>query len=186
MSTAEIILLAFGLAMDAFAVSVSVGTTTFLNSGRARFRISFHFGLFQFLMPVIGWYGGMTVAPYIEKIDHWIALTLLAYIGLKMIRESRSPDQHKFRLDPSRGWSMVMLSIATSLDALAVGFSLAVINVEVWYPAVVIGVITGGMSLLGILAGRRVGKKFGKQVERVGGLVLILIGIRIVVSHLLQ
>lgn len=185
MTVVEIILLAFGLAMDAFAVSVSLGTTDFLSNRRARFRISFHFGLFQFLMPIVGWLGGVKIAPFIEAFAHWIALFLLTIIGQKMIRESRSIKQHGFRLDPSRGWNMVMLSIATSIDALAVGFSLAVINVDIWYPTILIGVITGGLSLLGVLLGNRIGVKFGKQVELAGGIMLILIGIRIVLVHLM-
>lgn len=186
MKTVEIILLAFGLAMDAFAVSISVGTTPFLTAKRARFRISFHFGLFQCLMPIIGWLGGVTIAPYIEQYDHWIAFVLLAFIGQKMIRESRSAEQKTFHLDPSRGWNLILLSVATSIDALAVGLSLAIINIDIWYPAVLIGIITAGLSLLGILLGNRIGNKFGKRIEMIGGVVLILIGIRIVMDHLVH
>jgi manganese efflux pump family protein len=185
MKTVEIILLAIGLAMDAFAVAISVGGTKFMSSKRARFRISFHFGLFQFLMPVIGWFGGSTIQSYIENYDHWIALLLLTFVGLKMIRESRTADSQRFRLDPSRGWSLMMLSIATSIDALAVGFSLAIINVDIWRPAVLIGIITAALSLLGILSGNRIGRKFGKQIEILGGLMLIGIGLKIVIEHLI-
>jgi manganese efflux pump family protein len=185
MKTVEIIFLALGLAMDAFAVSISVGGTKFMTGNRARFRISFHFGLFQFLMPVIGWSAGNSIQSYIENFDHWIALLLLAFVGLKMIRESRSAETQSYRLDPSRGWSLMMLSIATSIDALAVGFSLAVINVGIWYPAVLIGIITGGVSLLGILMGNRIGRTFSKRIEVLGGLTLIAIGVKIVVEHLL-
>jgi manganese efflux pump family protein len=184
MKTVEIILLAISLAMDAFAVAISVGGTEFMASKRARFRISFHFGLFQFLMPVIGWFGGNTIQSYIENYDHWIALLLLAFVGCKMIRESRSTEPQSYRLDPSRGWSLMMLSIATSIDALAVGFSLAIMNVDIWRPSVLIGFITAGLSLLGILMGNRIGRKFGKRIEMLGGLTLIMIGIKIVIEHL--
>ncbi len=183
MKTADIVLLALGLAMDAFAVSLSVGTTAFLQVPRARFRIAFHFGLFQCLMPIIGWLGGRTIAPLIARIDHWIAFLLLTFVGVKMIHESGSSDKN-YRFDPSRGLNLVLLSVATSIDALAVGFSLALIDVSIWRPAVLIGLITGALSFAALLMGRRIGLAFGKRVERIGGMVLILIGLRIVIEHL--
>ncbi|MDZ7315127.1 MAG: manganese efflux pump MntP family protein [candidate division KSB1 bacterium] len=184
MPTLEIILLACGLAMDALAVSISVGTTPFLCRRRARFRISFHFGLFQCIMPIIGWFGGKTIAPLIHRVDHWAAFGLLAFVGGKMIRESLSSKEKSYPVDPSRGWNLILLSIATSIDALAVGFSLALVKVDIWYPALMIGLITGGLSLLGVLAGGLIGKLFSKRAELLGGLVLIAIGLRILISHL--
>jgi len=184
--TIEIIFLAFGLAMDAFAVSVSVGSTHFMVSKRARFRISFHFGLFQFLMPICGWLGGNYIESYIKRYDHWIALLLLSYVGVKMIKESMSQGHREFRFDPSKGWNLIILSIATSIDALAVGLSLALISAAIWQPAILTGIITGLLSLFGILIGDRIGRHVGKKVEFAGGVVLILIGLKIAVEHLIQ
>ena len=184
MSLAEILLIAVGLAMDAFAVSLGVGTTRFADSARPRFRLAWHFGLFQALMPTLGWLVGTTVARFIAPFDHWIALILLAFVGVRMIRSGLSSDVESHPTDPSRGGTLVMLSVATSIDAFAVGLSLAMLNVSIVYPAVVIGVVTAGLSMVGLLLGNRLGKIFGKRMEIVGGIILIAIGIRIVVSHL--
>lgn len=184
MSTLEIILLACGLAMDAFAVAISVGVTEFLLSKRARFRISFHFGLFQGLMPILGWFAGSTVEPYIKSFDHWITFGLLAWVGGKMIKESFDKEQKQYNIDPSRGWNLIVLSVATSIDALAVGLSLSIVGLEIFYPALLIGLITASLSLLGILLGNYFGQRFGKRIEFVGGLVLLFIGIRILITHL--
>ena len=185
MTPFEIILIAIGLAMDAFAVSVAVGATKYLKSKRAKFRISFHFGLFQFLMPILGWLAGSTVAVYIESIDHWIALALLTYVGVRMIRESFEKGAKKYKMNPSRGWRLMLLSLATSIDALAVGLSLAIIGATIWSTAAIIGLITAALSLVGILLGKSIGGALSKRAEFVGGLVLIFIGIKIVVEHLL-
>ena len=184
MTPLEIILIALALAMDAFAVSVAVGTTGFLKSKRARFRISFHFGLFQFLMPILGWMAGSTISSYIENMDHWLALALLGYVGGKMIKESFDRGPQKYRLNPSRGWSLILLSVATSIDALAVGLSLAFIGATIWSTAAIIGLITAALSLIGILLGKSVGGLISKRAELVGGLVLIFIGVKIVIEHL--
>ena len=184
MNLAEILLIAVGLAMDAFAVSLGVGTTRFADSARPRFRLAWHFGLFQALMPALGWLVGSAVARYIAPFDHWIALGLLAFVGVRMIRSGLSSDEESHPTDPSRGSTLVMLSVATSIDAFAVGLSLAIVHVPIIYPAVVIGVVTGALSLVGLLLGNRLGKTFGKRMEIVGGVLLIAIGIRIVVSHL--
>lgn len=185
MSILEIILLAVGLAMDAFAVAISVGVTDYLQSKRARFRISFHFGLFQGLMPIIGWFAGSTVESYIKSFDHWIAFVLLAWVGGKMIKESFETEQKDFHIDPSRGWNLILLSVATSIDALAVGLSLSIVGLDIFYPALFIGLITAGLSLVGIFLGTWFGQRFGKRIEFVGGLVLIFIGVRILISHLM-
>jgi putative Mn2+ efflux pump MntP len=184
MTIAEVLLIAVGLAMDAFAVSLGVGTKRFAESARPKFRLAWHFGLFQALMPVLGWLVGSAVAQLIAPFDHWIALGLLAFVGVRMIRSGLSSDEESHPTDPSRGGTLVMLSIATSIDAFAVGLSLAVLGVPIVYPAVVIGVVTGGLSLVGLLAGNRLGKTFGKRMEVVGGIILIAIGIRMVVTHL--
>jgi manganese efflux pump family protein len=184
MTIAEILLIAVGLAMDAFAVSLGVGTTRFADSARSRFRLAWHFGLFQALMPALGWLVGSTVAHFIAPFDHWIALGLLAFVGVRMIRSGLLSDEESYHADPSRGGTLILLSVATSIDAFAVGLTLAMLSVSIVYPVIVIGVVTGVLSLIGLLVGNRLGKTFGKRMEIVGGIILIVIGIRIVVTHL--
>jgi putative Mn2+ efflux pump MntP len=185
MNTFEFLLIAFSMAMDAFAVCLGVGTTGQADTSRPRFRLAFHFGLFQFLMPLVGWLAGTTIARYIADFDHWIAFGLLAFVGGRMIWSGLHPDGHNNRSDPSRGLTMILLSIAVSIDALAIGLSLAMIGVFVWYPAILIGVVTGILSLIGLLIGNRLGRRFGKAMEILGGLVLVGIGLRILLAHLL-
>jgi len=180
----EIVIIAIGLAMDAFAVSLSAGTNSETAGFRPTFRLSFHFGLFQFMMPVIGWYAGIQIANYIEDFDHWIALILLSYVGIKMIKSGFDKTGSLRKNDLSKGKSLIILSIATSIDALAIGLSLAFLKVDIWYPAVVIGIITGLLSLIGVRLGNTLGFKFGKKMEILGGIILILIGIKIVLEHL--
>ena len=186
MSWLTIIGLGFGVAMDAFAVAVATGMALSALSARQFFRLSFHFGLFQFLMPVIGWFAGLTVADRIQAYDHWIAFALLSFVGGKMLWEARTTeDETDHSGDPTRGWTLVTLSIATSLDALAVGLSLSFINVSIWAPAVAIGFITAAMSALGMWLGHRFGHLFETWAEIVGGMVLIGIGLKILISHLI-
>jgi putative Mn2+ efflux pump MntP len=183
MSLASIFLIAFSMAMDAFAVSLGSGVK--IGPGpRPVFRIAFHFGLFQALLPVIGWLFGNTIEPYVKDFDHWVAFGLLAFVGIRMVRSGLGKDAEEIRKDPSHGLTMVMLSIAVSIDALAIGLSLAFLGVNIWTPALVIGLVTAALSLIGIKVGNGIGKRFGKPVEVFGGLILIGIGVRIVVSHL--
>ncbi len=170
--------------MDAFAVCLGVGAARQTEGPRATFRLSFHFGLFQFLLPLVGWFAGLTIVRSIEAYDHWVAFLLLALVGGRMIYASFNGKDGAEKNDPSRGWNMVLLSVAVSIDALAIGLSLAIMNLDIWYPAVVIGVVTGLMSLLGLRLGNRLGRVIGKKMEMIGGVVLILIGVRIVVTHL--
>jgi len=183
MGLVETLLLSVSLAMDAFAVLLSSGTFVVVTSWRDYFRIPFHFGLFQFLMPVIGWYLGGTVALYIASFDHWVAFGLLVLIGLRMVLEANSHKSEKEKSDPSRGMSLVLLSVATSIDALAVGFGLALLKYPIWQPAALIGIITALLSFVGVTTGNRIGKKFGKWVEIIGGIILIFIGIKIALAH---
>lgn len=176
--------IAVGLAMDAFAVSIAAGLAIDRLTHRHVFRVAFHFGLFQFMMPVAGWFVGRAVAEYIVAYDHWVAFALLSFIGGKMIWEARRPDRPRGPTDPTRGWSLVTLSVATSIDALAVGLSLAFLGVSIWLPSVVIGLVAAAMSLIGICLGSRLGGATRHWAERIGGLVLIGIGVRIVVVHL--
>jgi putative Mn2+ efflux pump MntP len=183
MPLTAVFLIALSMAMDAFAVSLCSGLK--IGPGpRPVFRIAFHFGLFQALMPVIGWLFGNTIEPLVKNFDHWVAFGLLAFVGIRMIRSGLSRKKEQIEKDPSRGLTMVMLSVAVSIDALAIGLSLALLGVDIWTPALVIGLVTGVLSLIGLRVGNGIGNRFGKSVEVFGGLVLIWIGVRIVVSHL--
>lgn len=185
METLALIGLAVGLAMDAFAVSIAVGLTLKQVSLRQTFRLAYHFGLFQALMPIIGWLAGRTVQDYIAPVDHWIAFGLLGAIGGKMIYEAVTDrDEEEVRKDPTKGASLVILSVATSIDALAVGLSLAIIGVEIWYPALVIGIVALVFTAVGLHLGKRFGALFGRRMEIVGGLILIAIGVSILIEHL--
>jgi len=184
-TTLTLIGVAVGLAMDAFAVSIGAGLTLKTVDARQTFRLAWHFGLFQALMPIIGWLAGLSVERWIAPVDHWIAFGLLAVIGCKMIHEAlKDDDEETRRGDPTKGWSLVLLSVATSIDALAVGLSLALLDVSIWWPAVVIGLVAGAFTTMGMQLGKRFGGLLGRRMEVVGGIVLIAIGVKILVEHL--
>jgi len=185
MNLIEILLIAVGLAMDAFAVSIAAGTSGKLAGKRAVFRLSSHFGLFQAVMPVIGWYAGIRIAHLISAVDHWVAFGLLFFVGMRMIMSGIQPEKETFSNDPSKGGSLVLLSVATSIDALAVGLSLAMMKINIWYPCAMIGIITGILSVIGIRAGKYFGEKLGPKMEIIGGIILILIGLKILLTDLL-
>jgi putative Mn2+ efflux pump MntP len=176
--------LAVGLAMDALAVAVATG----LVLGRPRpghvLRLAFHFGLFQFLMPVVGWLAGRTVEEHIRDVDHWVAFGLLAFVGGKMLWEARRAESEAPPGDPTRGWMLLVLSVATSVDALAVGLSMAFLDVSIWPPSVVIGLVAFAFTGAGVVLGSRVGRSLGRWPEVVGGVVLLGIGVKILVEHL--
>lgn len=177
--------IAVGLAMDAFAVSLGAGTSGNARKPRPIFRLSFHMGLFQGLMTFLGWLAGSTIANLISTVDHWIALGLLAFVGTRMIQSGFSKEDEGGKTDLSRGSSLIMVCIATSIDAMAVGLSLAMLKTSILPPSIVIGVVTLGLSLFGLLAGNQLGAHFGKRMEILGGLILNGIGIRILITHLL-
>jgi len=179
--------IAIGLAMDAFAVAIATSVSLGKVSRRQLFRFSFHFGLFQGVMPFLGWLAGSSIARYIYTWDHWVAFGLLAFVGGKTIYEAcRKPtlETETIPKDPTRGWNLVMLSIATSIDALAVGLSFAMLNITIGYPCVIIGIVTAVITLAGMLLGSRVSARFGRRVEILGGIILILIGLKILFDHL--
>ena len=184
MSFFEIILIALGLAADAFAVSVAAGATGAMRGHRPKLRLSFHFGLFQFIMPILGWLAGLSIERYVQSFDHWIVFGLLTWVAVHMIRSARADKVSVIQQDPSRGMMLIVLSIATSLDAFAIGLSLALLRVSIWYPSIVIGVVTGATSFVGILLGQRFSRKFGRRAAEVGGVLLIAIGVRILLTHI--
>ena len=178
--------IALGLAMDALAVSIAVSIALGGTSRRQTFRLAWHFGLFQALMPILGWSAGNSIRPWIESWDHWLAFILLTIVGGRMMFDAmRTSDEEPIRNDPTRGFSLVVLSIATSIDALAIGFSFAALGVVVWLPAVVIGVTAGILTLVGTIGGSVLGARFGARMAVIGGIVLIVIGGWILFANLL-
>jgi putative Mn2+ efflux pump MntP len=181
-----ILLIAIALAMDAFTVAVASGVTLKKVDIRQTFRLSWHFGLFQAVMPIIGWSIGSGLFHLIEKVDHWIAFSLLTIIGARMIFEALKSEAEKIKVnDPTKGGTMIMLSFATSIDALAVGLSMSMLQIAIWHPALIIGIVALIFTAIGIQLGRIVGANFkvDKYAEIIGGLVLIGIGLRILWEH---
>ena len=178
------LLIAISLGMDCFAVSLCAGTANHENNWRYRFRIAFHFGLFQGGMTYLGWLVGTTIAQLVANYDHWIAFVLLIWIGVRMIREGIDTNQDACPTNPSRGTTLIMLSIATSIDALAIGLSLAMLQTNILHASLLIGFVSIILSLIGLAIGNRLGNLFGKRMEIIGGLILSFIGIRILFTHL--
>jgi len=172
--------------MDAFAVSIATGINLKTVSFRQTFRLSWHFGLFQFMMPVIGWRAGASIRAYIEQYDHWVAFGLLTFVGISMIKGALGNDRRTEPVkDQTRGWTLVILSVATSIDALAVGFSISLLDVSIWTPAVIIGIVAGLFSIMGLQIGERIGsaRRLSLYSETIGGIVLIAIGCNILYEH---
>jgi manganese efflux pump family protein len=181
----SLLALACALAMDAFAVAIVTGLTLSQMTRRHIFRLAFHFGLFQALMPILGWAAGKAVYRYIAEFDHWVAFGLLAFVGIRMLLGAiHKDDETKLDSDPTSGWALILLSVATSIDALAVGLSLAMVGSTIIVPSIVIGIVAAAFTVTGMLLGRKVGSLWGKRVEAVGGIILILIGIKILTEHL--
>lgn len=180
----ETIFIAIGLGMDTFAVGVGSGTVFRVPMTRSVFRLSFHFGLFQGFLFTAGYFAGAVIVAAISAWARYAALGLLLFVGLRMIREGFSErDEASLPADPSRGWRLVMLSVATSIDALAVGLTFGVLGMEVLVPALVIGGASCAMTLAGIFLGRRLKARFGGYAEILGGLILIAIGVKIFVDQ---
>lgn len=181
----EIVLLALALSMDSFSVALAVGTAGQGTGKHEVFRLAFHFGLFQGVLPIIGWLAGSLIEPLIAAFDHWIAFLLLLFVAIRMFRSGFGTTEAIHQDDPTRGLSLVILSTATSIDALSVGLGLAMLGVTIWVPSIVIGLITLLVSVIGMMAGSKLGLRFGRRMQIVGGVILILIGIRIVISHMI-
>jgi putative Mn2+ efflux pump MntP len=179
MRVVETFLIAVSLGLDAFSVALAVGSVLGRASGRQTFRLSFHFGLFQFLMPVIGWAIGQSAADLVGGFDHWVAFGLLFAIGLHMVIESfRIEREAEFARDPTRGWSLVGLSVATSIDAICVGVAMGIQKQSLLAAAVVIGIVAGAMTLVGLRAGSALKIWVGRWMETAGGVVLIGLGVK--------
>jgi putative Mn2+ efflux pump MntP len=183
LSLPEIIVLALALAVDAFTVGAAVGLRH--GSPRQIFRLSFHFGLFQALMPLLGILIGKVLNEVVEAFDHWLAFGLLAFVGGRMIYTAlRGGEEEEAERDLTRGASLVILSLAVSIDALAVGFSIGVSEVPFALPVILIGVIAAAMTVLGMLLANRIGGMLGRGAEIVAGVVLIGIGVKVLVEGL--
>ncbi|MGB9905833.1 MAG: manganese efflux pump MntP family protein [Candidatus Saccharicenans sp.] len=177
--------IALALAVDAFAVTVGLACSLSGLSRSQVFRLAFHFGLFQFMMPVLGWFIGENLLKLISHYDHWVAFGLLLLVGLRMVRQSFRGEEDRFRdSDPTRGWSLLVLALATSQDALAAGFGLAVLGINIWISALVIGLTAFSLTWAASRIGPLMGRVFGRRAELVGGLVLILIGLKILFDHM--
>ena len=185
MSFWALFLIALGVSADAFAVALTKGLHMRRFDLRNAVVIAVTFGLFQAVMPLVGWVLGSQFAAYIRDFDHWIAFALLALVGGKMLWEafsSHADDEKDFdRLDPKQ---LLVLALATSIDALAVGVTLAFVDVSIVGAVALIGVTTLVLAFVGVVVGRRVGARFGKPAEIAGGVILILIGARILFDHL--
>lgn len=187
MDIITIVLIAFGLSMDAFAVSVTNGATLKSAGIKEALRIGGLFGLFQALMPLLGWLMGVKLQNYITRIDHWIAFLLLAVIGGKMVYETLKIDKEECDEDVEKtldNKTLFMLAIATSIDALAVGVSFAFLEVSILSSVIIIGAITFALCFIGVLVGKKCGELLKRNAELIGGIVLILIGIKILLEHL--
>jgi len=184
MDIITVIFIAFGLAMDAFAVSVANGITTKQLKINNALKMAMFFGSFQAFMPVLGWLAGLSLRGFISGVDHWMAFGLLSLIGCKMIYESVKTEAGEKEITALNIYVLLMLSVATSIDALAVGLSFAFLRISIATPVVVIGAVTFLLSFLGASLGSRLGHFLGKKIEIIGGLILVGIGVKILVEHL--
>ena len=183
MGIIELVILSIGLAMDAFAVAVCKGLSMSKMKWKNAIVIGLYFGFFQGFMPVIGYLLGVNFQEKISNIDHWIAFILLGIIGINMIKEALSKDCEK-QNDSVKFKDMIVLAIATSIDALAIGITFAFLKVSVVLAVTLIGVITFAISVIGVKIGNIFGDKYEKKAELVGGLILILLGVKILLEHL--
>jgi putative Mn2+ efflux pump MntP len=179
----ELILIAIGLSVDTFAVSISTGLTINNIKFIQATRVAIILAIFQLLMPLIGWFGGLQIEKLIGDYDHWIAFILLSSLGIKMIVDSTKNEIEK-KINPLLFSVIVSMGIATSIDALVVGVSLAFLQTNIWLAIIIIGIITFLAAMIGMLLGKNVNGKLGKNVEIIGGIVLIAIGLKILFFHL--
>lgn len=179
-----ILSIAIGLSMDAMAVAAATGAAKRNLPVQWTLLMACFFGVFQALMPILGWLAGTTIRNTIAAFDHWLAFALLLFIGIKMIYESARDHKHQ-EIKTSLTFSLLlMMAVATSIDAFAVGLSLSLLHTAILIPAMIIGITTFALSFISVFVGKRLGHIFGKRMEMVGGLILIAIGIKILLEHL--
>ena len=183
MGILEILLVSIGLAMDAFAVSICKGLSMKKMNWKNAIIVGLYFGIFQGVMPVIGYFLGSTFESFVTQIDHWIAFGLLGFIGINMLKEAFFKDSENCN-DSVDFKTMIILAIATSIDALAIGITFAFLKVNVILAATMIGVLTFIISLFGVKIGNKFGDKYERKAETVGGLILIFMGIKILLEHI--
>lgn len=183
MGTLEILLISIGLAMDAFAVSICKGLSMKKMNWKKAIIVGTYFGAFQALMPVIGYFLGATFEALVTKLDHWVAFGLLTIIGINMLKEAfaKNEESHDDSVDFK---TMLILATATSIDALAVGITFAFLQVNILLSAIIIGIVTFTICIIGVKIGNKFGDKYERKSEVVGGLILIFMGIKILLEHL--
>jgi len=179
-----IIFVAFALSMDAFAVSLCFGTCITENKTRVSLKAGAFFGIFQMFMPLIGWGVGFFLKDIIKQVDHWIIFGLLAIIGIRMIIESFKNKNCSRRFNVDSLWVMLSLAVATSIDALAVGLSFALLKIPILIAISIIGIITFAMSYTGVHIGNKLSYRLGSKAELIGGIILFGIGLKTLIEHL--
>lgn len=180
----ELLAIAFSLALDAFSLAVSFGMTRTKCCLASKIRISSSFGFFQFLMPLLGYWLGSSIAGFVDRYDHWLVFLILLFVGAKMIEEGVKKEEKKVTIDMSVGYPLLLASLACSIDAFAVGISFALLRHEIFFSSLVIGIIAFALSFLGVSYGTTIGKKWIKKPELLGGLVVIAIGIKTLLQGL--
>lgn len=178
-------LIAIGLSFDTFAVSVSTGLILKKIKFQQALKVAFVLAFLQSLMPLMGWFAGKQISQYIGNFDHWIAFVLLSILGIKMIIESYKSEENDKNFNPLKFIVLLGIGIATSIDALVVGISFAFLQTNIWNAILIIGMVTFLVAMLGMLFGKKIGSKFGKRIEIMGGLILISIGLKILLGHIL-
>jgi putative Mn2+ efflux pump MntP len=181
----NLILISISLAMDCFAVSIAGGATTSKPKISNALKVGISFGLFQAIMPLIGWLIGFSFRNLIENVDHWIAFSLLLIIGIKMLYEAFKKTSKKDKTDITRIPTLLILSVATSIDALVIGISLSIIDVSIYISLLLIGLFAFIFSVFGYFLGHKIGIVIGNKIEIIGGIILIGIGTKILIEHLI-
>ncbi len=181
-----LVAIAVALAMDAFAVAVVTGATVQGLTKRHYFRLSFHFGIFQAGLFAAGWLSGFAIHNVVRAFDHWLAFTILFIVGVNVIRQSfgSNTDARRSMSDPTSGFQLVTLSVATSIDAFAVGLSLAMVNSSLTLAAMTVGITAAAFTIAGMILGKQIGSLWGRWVEVLGGLTLVAVGAKILLDHL--
>jgi putative Mn2+ efflux pump MntP len=180
----EILLIACGLALDAFSLAVSYGMCHAKSKLSSKIRISLSFGFFQMFMPILGFWLGKGISRFVNRFDHWIVFLILAIVGTKMISDGVNQDESKEKVDISKGVPLLLASLATSIDAFAVGISFALLKKGYLFPAIIIGIVTTALSFFGVSFGSHVGKNWIKRPELIGGAAIIAIGVKSLIQGL--